>query len=227
MLINILGGDGCGKTTQIRLLEAWVRNEFGISARSLAKRDIFDKEHFPECDFFGCNYEQLAHHFLPKMRDECRALWLIYMNAVLIKGQPAQAEEIVFLDGYWQKHFATEAALGVSRQWLKNVCLFFPEPELTILFDLDPRVIVARGHLHHPYESGCDYACSDASFIRHQDKVRACLLELASERGYPVLDVNRSEQEIFHELCLYILAAVSKDGVLAKAVNAGGQEAII
>jgi len=200
MLINILGPDGCGKTTQIANLIKWVEETLGRRARSMAKRDIFDVERFPECGFFGCRYEKLAHELLPMMADESRALWLIYMNAVLIRRHPPMENEIVFLDGYWHKHYATEAALGLDKQWLLNVCSFFPEPDVTLLLDIDPRVTVARGHVHKPYESGCDFACSDEAFIIHQDKVRANLLKLAEMRGYFVLSANKSVEALFQEI---------------------------
>lgn len=214
MLINILGPDGGGKTTQVTRLLSWVTDTFGVPARSMAKRDIFDAERFPECAFFGCSYETLAHHFLPQMLDESRALWLIYMNAVLIRRQPPQPDEVVFLDGYWHKHYATEAAFGLSPEWLLEVCRFFPEPDLTILLDIDPRVIVARGHRHHPYESGCDFAVRDESFIAHQDKVRAYLLDLAARRGYTVVPADQSEDDLFRELISHIAPLIERDRAL-------------
>jgi thymidylate kinase len=200
MFVNILGGDGCGKSTQIERLLEWARANLGIAARSMAKRDIFDPETVPECDFFGVAYDRLAHHFLPRMRGESRALWLIYMNAVLIRALPPQSDELLLHDGYWHKHYATEAAMGLDPAWLRDVCRFFPEPDLTLVLDMDPRAIVTRGHAHKPYESGCDWSCSDAAFIAHQDKVRAHLLELAANRSYMVIDADRHADVVFADL---------------------------
>lgn len=208
MLINILGPDGCGKTTQLAKLKKWLEEEFGIKFSSLVKRDIFDKDRFPECDFFGCPYEKLAHQLLPMMPDESRSLWLIYMNAVLIKHYIPRKNEISFLDGYWHKHYATEAALGIDEVWLLQVCAFFPEPDITILLDIDPRITVARGHSHKPYESGCDFQCSDESFIKHQDKVREKLLKLAESRGYVILEADKSVDSVFQNICEILLPAV-------------------
>lgn len=207
MLVNILGADGCGKTTQISKLIAWTR-DFGLSARSLAKRDIFDLNRYPECAFFGCEYETLAHELLPRMRGESRALWLIYMNAVLIRGNPPSEREVVFLDGYWHKHYATEAAFGISERWLLDVCAFFPEPDITVVLDLDPQTIVQRGHLHHPYESGCDFGCSDLAFVQHQGKVRGVIRRLADAKGYAVFDADRPVDELFAALTGYLEAPI-------------------
>lgn len=201
MLINILGGDGGGKTTQIALVSDWLRKTHDAPVRTMAKKDIFDPLRVPECDFFGVTYETLAHQRLPRMIGESRALWLIYMNAVLIHRLPPQPGEVVLHDGYWHKHYATEAAMGVDGQWLLDVCRFFPEPDVTILLDIDPRAIVARGHRHRPYESGCDFDCGDATFIAHQDKVRAHLLALARSRNYPVIDAEQPVERVFDILC--------------------------
>lgn len=211
MFVNLLGGDGCGKSTQIAKLLAWAREDMGVPARSMAKRDIFDAERVPECDFFGISYERLAHEFLPRMRAESRALWLIYMNAVLIRSLPPRSGELLLHDGYWHKHYATEAAMGLDPAWLRAVCGFFPEPDLTLLLDIDPRTIVARGHVHKPYESGCDFGCGDDAFIRHQDKVRQHLLQLARERGYLVIDADRPEEDLFVELQHHIAPRLRRD----------------
>jgi thymidylate kinase len=200
MLINILGGDGGGKTTQVERLARWVEDTFPLRARTMAKRDIFITENVPECGFFGVPYERLAHEFLPQMLEESRALWLIYMNAVLIRRCPPEPGEIVFHDGYWHKHYATEAAMGLNPGWLLDVCRLFPEPDVTFVLDLDPRRIVERGHKHRPYESGCDFGCSDEAFIAHQDRVRSHILDLASRRGYPILDADRSVEDLFDDL---------------------------
>ena len=210
MLINILGGDGCGKSTQIRRLLDWTSASLKHPARLLAKKTLFDRDLFPECDIFGITYETLAHERLPRMPDEARALWLIYMNMALIRGAPANPGEVVYLDGFWQKHYATEAALGTDSSWLRQVCAPFPEPDLTILLDLDPAVIVARSHEHKPYESGCDFACRDENFLQHQYRVRDILLTLAKERGYFVVDANRPEEELFGCLCSLIGPHIEK-----------------
>lgn len=200
MLINLLGGDGCGKTTQTEVICKWVESEFGLNSRTMAKRDIFDPDRVPECDFFRITYPELAHEYLPIMKGESRALWLIYMNAVLIRRFPPRPGEVVVHDGFWQKHYATEAAMGVDRSWLLDVCKMFPEPDMTVMLDLDPRVIVSRGHKHHPYESGCDFECGDASFIAHQDKVRSLLLDLSRQRNYPIVDADQPVDCLTREL---------------------------
>lgn len=200
MFINILGPDGCGKTTQIEKLERWIGEELNLPVRRLEKRSIYQRKRYPECEFLGVSYENLAHRLLPSMYGESRAMWLFYMLAVSVRHYPPRENEVVLADGYWQKHYATEAAMGLDGGWLEQTCAFFPEPDLTLVLDMDPREVVARGHEHKPYESGCDFSCSDAAFVTHQDKVRRHILALASRRGYEVLAANAPVESLFARL---------------------------
>lgn len=45
-----------------------------------------------------------------------------------VNQHPPQKGEVIMLDGYWHKHYATELSLGLDGDWLKNTCTFFPEP---------------------------------------------------------------------------------------------------
>jgi thymidylate kinase len=210
MLMNVLGGDGCGKTTQVCHLLDWLSGELQLGARALAKRDLIDQNIFPGSDYFGTPYEHVAHQCLPRMKGESRALFLYYMNAMLIRGAPPRPGEVVIMDGYWHKHYATEAAMGIDPQWLIGMGAAFPEPDVTIVLDLDPRVIVERGHRHKPYESGCDFTCSDDAFIAHQDKVRSYIRAISKERNYPVIDANCPERELFRRIQDAVLPLIRK-----------------
>lgn len=200
MLINLVGPDGCGKTTQIEKLSQWIQRDYKITPRIVVKADIFDLDRFPECRFFGCDYPTLAHELLPLMKRESRAMWLFYMLAVIICHYPPQENEIILLDGYWHKHYATELAFGLDETWLKNTCAFFPEPDLTYMLDIAPQDTVVRKHERHPYESGCDFNRSAHSFEAHQKKVRRVLLDMAQEREWTIIDANRPIDAVYEDL---------------------------
>jgi thymidylate kinase len=197
VLINVLGCDGYGKSTQIEKLISWVRDHTPHHARSLTKMDIFDSARFPDTALIGVPDPALAHRLLPIVNKESRALWLISMNLVLIQRDPPEAGEIVILDGYWKKYYAVEAVLGVDESWMRSVCSIFAVPEATVLIDIDPKAIVARGRVHNPYESGCNFDCSDEAFIDHQNKVRSILLDLANENAWHVVDGDNAEDNVF------------------------------
>ena len=200
MLINFVGGDRSGKTTQIEMLKHWIKEEFGISSRLVAKSNLFDPTLFPANGVFNCSYKDLIEGVVPQMKGESRALLLFYLLAASICYLPPGSDELVICDGYWHKNFATEAALGVSEKWLRQVVSFLPAPDLTVFLAIDPTHIVARGISCHPYECGCPKECSPDAFIQYQSKVIDHLRRMAISERWPIVDANRSRSDVFNEI---------------------------
>lgn len=171
MLINIVGCDGTGKTTQMEMIQPWIEAVTGLSVRTLSKRSIFDGDRFPEARLFGPSYEDIMTNIMPTMQGESRSLFLFFILAVAICRYPPSKHEVVLLDGGWQKHYATEAVLGVPMDWLKGLGSGLPEPDLTVLLDMAPSRIVTRRQLAHeshgPYECGCRYDLTDEAFLEN------------------------------------------------------------
>lgn len=200
MFINILGCDGCGKSTQIESLKQWIESRYSTKCRTIEKKQTFLSNRCPEFGNTIEEYRKLAYEVLPSMKGETRALMLFHMYLSLVLTEPPRNDEIVFVDGYWQKHYATERAMGVDEAWLLNVCSVFPKPSLTIVIDTDPNVIAARGHVPTPYEAGCDSGRNLESFIEHQTLVRQAILELAKRYSYVVIDGRNTQDKVFEML---------------------------
>jgi thymidylate kinase len=200
MLINLVGGDGCGKTTQIDLLKPWIEEELGRPVRELTKSGVLDVERFPESRLFGCPYEEMAREIVPQMQGESRALFLFFMQAAAIGRYPPLGDEVVLTSGYWHKIYATEAALGVDAAWLRQVGSMFPVPDLSVLLDVEPERVVPRGLDYKPYECGCVAVCTDAAFVAHQRKVLAWLREMARCEGWAVVDAGDSKTAVCEAL---------------------------
>jgi thymidylate kinase len=92
------------------------------------------------------------------------------------------------------KIIAQGIARGLDKAWLLKVFEFAPEPDLTILLDVPPRVALDRITSYREvsfYEAGLDVlkdADRDSSFLRFQDAVRRELLVLMRERRGIVID---------------------------------------
>ncbi|MFI8415979.1 dTMP kinase [Serratia sp. NPDC078593] len=204
MLINLLGCDGAGKSTQMKWLIPWLQETLGMPLRTLAKRDAVQIDGYPEARYFGCDYRTLMYEILPDMRGESRALFLFNLFAISLCHCPPQEDEIVLLDGGWQKHIATEMALGLDEQWLTQLTRVFPTPDLTLFLDVDPETIVGwrrhNGDTHAPYECGNQLDCSDERFLAQMNPVYRTLLRHADEQGWHIVDGRQPPEQVFRAL---------------------------
>jgi thymidylate kinase len=206
MLINLVGCDGCGKTTQVDLLVPWIERQFGCPVRVLKKKDIFDFERFPDsARLFGCSYRVLMYEVLPRMKRESRALFLFYMLSLSVCEYPPTADEVVLLDGGWAKHVATEAAMGLDEAWLSGVASGLPVPDVSVLLEVRPEVIVDRRKQHAygphaPYECGCTGELSDASFVAQMSRTAQRLAARADSEGWHRVDGEAPTQVVFERV---------------------------
>lgn len=150
MLVNIIGIDGCGKTEQIKKSIKWISREYSIPACAITKYDI-DK--YPECGFLKFPAADL-HDYVCSMKGYARALFFIWALAVSFSGYDAEKTEVAFTDGYWYKYLISEGILGINEKWFQKVCAFFPKPDVTILLDVDPALVLTRRKSFQWYECG-------------------------------------------------------------------------
>lgn len=211
MIINILGTDGVGKTTHIYRLMSEIKERFNISSRVICKADMLDTTAFPEAKFVGVSYETLAVECLPRMKGNSRAMWLLYMFSVILGRYAPKDDEVILMDGYWQKHYGTEAALGVCGEWIKNVGKMFPNPDLTIFLDIDPEKVLKReGKKIKPYECGLDMECKPESFLKHQRKVRENLKNIIREYNSVTINADDDMETIYQNIKEVVFREVSK-----------------
>lgn len=216
MIINLIGCDGCGKSTQLNYLLPWLAAATQRPPRTISKRDIYNVERYPEARYLGPDYKELMYDILPDMKAQSRALFLFNMFAISICARPPAPDEMVVLDGGWDKHVATETAMGLDPAWLNNLTAFFPKPDLTLFLDVEPRLIVdrrkANGESHAPYECGGHGECSDARFLAHMNKVYAILLDMADANGWVRVDARQSPSHVFAASRAKILDRLSLSG---------------
>jgi thymidylate kinase len=143
MMISIVGADGAGKTTQIEKLVPWLCDTHRRAVRVVTKESALDLKEHPEARMFALDYSNLSGDILVEMQGVSRALFLFYLSAAALPRRIAEGE-ILLLDGYWIKDFATEAALGLQPEWLLSVGRLFPRPTITILLDVAPEIAAKR-----------------------------------------------------------------------------------
>jgi dTMP kinase len=206
-LIAVEGIDGSGKSTQLLLLERWLRtrghpvhftewNSSRLVRRSMSrgkKKNLLTPTSFSllhAVDFA----DRLTYQILP----------------------PLKAGMIVLADRYVYTAFARDVARGVDSEWVRKVYSFAPRPNLTLYFRVPidislERLLAGRAKLKY-HEAGMDvtHAVDPVeSFRRFQSRVLATYDQLAEEFGLKPIDATReipAQQRVVRKMVQEILA---------------------
>jgi dTMP kinase len=188
-LIAVEGVDGSGKSTQVRLLERWLR------ARGYPV-------HFTEW-----NSSRLVRNSMRrgKRRNLLTPSTFSLLHAVDFADRfiyqilpPLRAGMIVLADRYVYTAFARDVARGVHPDWVRGVYRFAPRPDLTFFFRVPidislERLLAGRAKLKY-YEAGMDLGLSTdlaESFRLFQGRVLEIYDQLAGEFDLRVIDASR------------------------------------
>jgi dTMP kinase len=187
-LIAVEGIDGSGKSTQLKLLERWLR------ARGYPV-------HFTEW-----NSSRLVRNSMRrgKKRNLLTPSTFSLLHAVDFADRfiyqilpPLRAGMIVLADRYVYTAFARDVARGVHPDWVRGVYRFAPRPDLTFFFRIPidvslERLLAGRAKLKY-YEAGMDLGLSTdlvESFRLFQGRVLEIYDQLSEEFGLRVIDAR-------------------------------------
>lgn len=188
-LIVVEGTDGSGKSTQLQLLDRWLR------ARGYPVR------------FTEWNSSRLVRDSMRrgKRRNLLTPSTFSLLHAVDFADRfvyqilpPLRAGMIVLADRYVYTAFARDVARGVHPDWVRSVYRFAPRPDLTFFFRVPievsvERVLAGRAKLKY-YEAGMDLGLSSLpaeSFRLFQSRVLEIYDQLAQEFGMRVVDASQ------------------------------------
>jgi dTMP kinase len=205
-LIAVEGIDGSGKSTQLRLLERWLRtrgypvhftewNSSRLVRRSMSrgkKKNLLTPTTFSllhAVDFA----DRLTYQILP----------------------PLKAGMIVLADRYVYTAFARDVARGVHPEWVRRVYSFALRPDLTLYFKVSievslERLLAGRAKLKY-HEAGMDVTLTGdpvRSFSQFQRRVLDIYDELGSEFGLKHVDASReipAQQRLVRDMVQEIL----------------------
>jgi dTMP kinase len=197
-LFIVEGIDGSGKSTQLSLLQQWLRREgylvfFSEWNSSLLVKETTrrgkKKQMLTPTTFSLIHATDLAdrieRHIIP----------------------PLKAGAIVLADRYIYTAFARDAARGVSPRWVRELYRFAVKPTIPLYFRVPlevslKRILGARAGLKY-YEAGMDLGLSDdieESFRIFQGMIRDRYEEMVDEFGLTVIDATRSIEEQQNEV---------------------------
>ncbi|HEU4391389.1 MAG TPA: dTMP kinase [Blastocatellia bacterium] len=192
-LFIVEGIDGSGKSTQLFLLQQWLKREGYVvsfsewNSSTLVKettRRGKKKRMLTPTTFSLIHATDLAdrieRHIIP----------------------PLKAGAIVLADRYIFTAFARDVVRGVSREWVRDLYRFAVKPTIAFYFrvPLDislRRILGARAGLKY-YEAGLDLGLSEdyeESFKLFQGMIRDRYEEMIPEFGLTVIDAKRSIEE--------------------------------
>jgi dTMP kinase len=204
MLIAIVGADGAGKSTLARALVAAL-DARGMASSRLDKWDILERSAFPEARFIGVSQAEMPE-YIWRMPTPARAMFIFWTIALsLSRHDLGTHERILVADGYWAKHSVVEELYGCDPDWIRRTVALFPQPDLTLLLDVEPELALARKRERLAYECGLDETSSAEAFLAHQAKVRARLLAAAERQNWRVLSATARPEDTLERTLSHVV----------------------
>lgn len=196
-IICITGGDGAGKSTLVNGLkaklpqayEAGIWDLLGSGDASLpfqSKRQI---------DAFLCG-----------LTPDSRLLFLAHALKWSIDTAMASDHELILLNAYYYKYFATELALGADPLLVAGLAERFPRPDVVIRLDLAFGEAAKRKNKLSRYECGTVDVPSREAFLSFQEKALQ-QWDAFDQSGWYGLDARLSP-EVLQDASMEIIAGM-------------------
>jgi dTMP kinase len=184
VLINLEGIDGCGKSTQSKLLmKKFEENN---------EKTIILKE--PTDGKYGKKLWEMLSGKREATTEQILDLFVMDRKEhVKEKINPALKEgKIVLMDRYYYSTMAYQAAAGIDVNRIRKDNEFAPKPDIVLIFDLPVHLAMKRviGH------SVADVFEKE----EHLEKVREAYLNLKNDPLVRIIDSTRTPEEIFEEV---------------------------
>ena len=184
VLVNLEGIDGCGKSTQSKLLLEKLEGE--------GEKVIILKE--PTKRPHGQKLWDVLHGKRKATNEEILELFVLDRKQhVEEKIQPAlDSGAVVLMDRYYYSSMAYQVAGGIDVKEIREKHAFAPKPDVVLIFDLPVSVALERVKGH-----------SDADEFEkeeHLEKVRVAYLDLENDPLVRIVDATRTPEGIFGDV---------------------------
>jgi len=181
VLVNLEGIDGCGKSTQSKLLLEKLEGE--------GEKVIILKE--PTKRPHGQKLWDMLHGKRKATNEEILELFVLDRKQhVEEKIEPAlDSGGVVLMDRYYYSSMAYQVAGGIDVEEIREKHEFAPKPDVVLIFDLPVSVALERVKGH-----------SDADEFEkeeHLEKVREAYLDLENDPLVRIVDATGTPEEIF------------------------------
>jgi dTMP kinase len=191
VFICIEGLDGCGKTTQAKLLVRKLgrrHHAFYTAEPSRGKIGDFIRNH--------CLYDE------KRLSSEVEALLFAADRIEHVEKEvlPALFEgKLVISDRYVYSSLAYQGAAGLSLEWIERINKHAIQPDLAVFIDVKPKTAIKR---LKPIKSIMEN-------IENQQKVRQIYLKFVEKGKLIRINGNRLKDEVAKELTLVVMKFLS------------------
>jgi len=159
-IICITGLDGTGKSTVVHALHKIHPQAYVVSVWDILNHHpglLFSSK--KDVDTYLCN-----------LTPDARLLFLAHALKYGIDKALESESDLVILNAYYYKYFASELALGASAELVRSLEKTFPEPNTVIKLELDVETAAKRKKTFSRYECGTKTA-DEINFINFQKQV--------------------------------------------------------
>ena len=181
VLVNLEGIDGCGKSTQSKLL---LEKLEGKGEKVIILKEPTKRPH-------GQKLWDVLHGKRKASNEEILELFVLDRKQhVEEKIQPALDDgTMILMDRYYYSSMAYQVAGGIDVEEIREKHVFAPRPDVVLIFDLPVSVALERVKGH-----------SDADEFEkeeHLEKVREAYLDLGNDPLVRIVDATGTPEEIF------------------------------
>lgn len=183
-IIAITGADGTGKSTLCRNLCAKFPNFKEVSIWDAMDGSLFHTK--KDIDTYLCTLSPNA-----------RLLFLSHAFTQALYLAKKSAADVLLLNGYYYKYFASEWALGADLGVINKLITTFPIPSLIIELVVDSDVSYTRKDKLSRYECGLKTPSLE-NFEVFQKKVIAAF-QIFDRSGWQTISTQNSAENVFQE----------------------------
>ena len=184
VLVNLEGIDGCGKSTQSKLLREKLEEK---GEKVLILKEPTKRPH-------GQKLWDVLHGKRKATNEEILELFVLdRIQHVEEKIQPALDDgTVILMDRYYYSSMAYQVAGGIDVEEIREKHAFAPKPDIVLIFDLPVSIALERVKGH-----------SDADEFEkeeHLEKVRVAYLDLENDPLVRIVDATRTPEGIFGDV---------------------------
>lgn len=161
-LICITGLDGVGKSTLLKSVQENYSSVYLANIWDLLNSKNGGLPFKSKCE---------VDEFLCSLTNDSRLLFLAHAMKYSIDKAYESDKQIILVDSYYYKYFASELALGADKNLVLSLISSFPKPDIVVELVLSVQEAANRKNNYSRYECGLSAIPDRESFIVFQNKL--------------------------------------------------------